>query len=322
MRSPDLIANAATLPKLLKSSLCESTLKKYRPAWDKWVGWSKQYPEVNTCPADPFFVALYLNDLYINDASVSRIIFAFCGIKWGHLITGNKSPTDNPFVKMCLEGAKRSIEKTGSGRKEPLTAEIINNLVQTYGSSGNLIDVRAIVFTVLGFSGFFRSSELLHLKVKHLQRTPVSYEVLLEKSKTDQVREGNIVYISATGKETCPVFWVDKYLNETKLVGDDFVFCRLFKTKKGHAAHGDKQLSYDTMRKSFLTHLKTIVGGTEVKKYGLHSLRSGGASAAAENGISDRLISKHGRWSSNTSRDVYIKDSKCKRLKVSSSLGL
>ena len=68
--------------------------------------------------------------------------------------------------------------------------------------------------------------------------------------------------------------------------------------------------------------LITPVCADTQSSYCLHSLRSGGASAAANNDVSDRLIGKHGRWSSNGSRDRYIKDSKAKRLKVSSSLGL
>ena len=46
---------------------------------------------------------------------------------------------------------------------------------------------------------------------------------------------------------------------------------------------------------------------TDVKVFGLHSLRSGRASAIADNDISDRLIGKHGRWSAKTSRDRYSK---------------
>ena len=49
------------------------------------------------------------------------------------------------------------------------------------------------------------------------------------------------------------------------------------------------------------------------EKFGLHSLRSGGASAADNNGISDRLMSKQGR-SSEKARSGYIKDSAVKRL--------
>ena len=58
------------------------------------------------------------------------------------------------------------------------------------------------------------------------------------------------------------------------------------------------------------------------ENFGLHSLRSGGASAAANNRISDRLISKQGGWSSEKGRNGYIKDSVVKRLTVSNTLGL
>ena len=56
--------------------------------------------------------------------------------------------------------------------------------------------------------------------------------------------------------------------------------------------------------------------------YGLHSLRSGGDTAASENDVSDRLISKHGRWNSDNSKNGYIKVAVKKRLKVSKSLRL
>ena len=52
------------------------------------------------------------------------------------------------------------------------------------------------------------------------------------------------------------------------------------------------------------------------------TLRSGGASVAANHDVTDRQIGKHGIWASNTSRDTYIKDSKKKRLSVTQKLGL
>ena len=55
---------------------------------------------------------------------------------------------------------------------------------------------------------------------------------------------------------------------------------------------------------------------------GLHGLRAGGASAAAQNHVSDRLISKRGRWASEKSRDGYIRDSVQDRLSVTKNLGL
>ena len=49
--------------------------------------------------------------------------------------------------------------------------------------------------------------------------------------------------------------------------------------------------------------------GFNPKQFGLHSLRSGGASAAGNNGINDRLFKRHGRWKSERAKDGYVKDS-------------
>ena len=56
--------------------------------------------------------------------------------------------------------------------------------------------------------------------------------------------------------------------------------------------------------------------------FGLHSLRSGGASAAAAAGVEDRLFKKHGRWKSENAKDGYIKEALTQRLSVSKNLGI
>ena len=65
-------------------------------------------------------------------------------------------------------------------------------------------------------------------------------------------------------------------------------------------------LSYTSTREMFLKLIDLIADN---KNLGLHSLRAPGASAAAESDVSDRMISKHGRWKSEKGRDGYIKDS-------------
>ena len=62
--------------------------------------------------------------------------------------------------------------------------------------------------------------------------------------------------------------------------------------------------------------------GLKPKDYGLHSMRSGGASLAAALGIPDRLIMRHGGWKSETSKNRYISESKISLLHVSGSLSL
>ena len=54
----------------------------------------------------------------------------------------------------------------------------------------------------------------------------------------------------------------------------------------------------------------------------MHSLRAGGATAAANAGVPDRLLKRHGRWRSETAKDGYVKDSDKKHLEVSKHLAL
>ena len=58
------------------------------------------------------------------------------------------------------------------------------------------------------------------------------------------------------------------------------------------------------------------------ENFGLHSMRRGGATCAANAGVSDRLFKKHRRWSSENAKDGYVEESLKALLSVSRSLGL
>ena len=62
--------------------------------------------------------------------------------------------------------------------------------------------------------------------------------------------------------------------------------------------------------------------GLDKRKFGLHSFRAGGATAAAHNGVPDRLFKRHGRWKSEKAKDSYVKDKLSDLLSVSLNLGL
>ena len=77
------------------------------------------------------------------------------------------------------------------------------------------------------------------------------------------------------------------------------------------------------MRELVLDKLSAI--GLDPKRLNLHSLRSGGASVAANAGIPDRMSKRRGRWHSENAKDgyiVYVKNSLEERLLVSQELGL
>jgi hypothetical protein len=79
-----------------------------------------------------------------------------------------------------------------------------------------------------------------------------------------------------------------------------------------------RKLSYSTVRKTLLFALETLV--LNKNNFGLHSLRSACATAAAAAGVEDKLFKKHGRWKSDRATDGYVKESISDRLTVSKNL--
>ena len=118
---------------------------------------------------------------------------------------------------------------------------------------------------------------------------------------------------------------LSNYVTEAKFTDDSVLFlfrALVFKAKFKNIIlrKTNKPLSYTRTREIVLDAFKSI--GLQKDKFGLHSLRAGGAPAAANNGIQDRLFKRHCRRRSKTAKDGYVKDSIEKLLSVSRSLGL
>ena len=91
-------------------------------------------------------------------------------------------------------------------------------------------------------------------------------------------------------------------------------------TKSGERLRSQGSLSYTRLRELFLSKLSEL--GFNPNQFGLHSLRSGGTSSAANAGVPDRLFKRHGRWRSESAKDSYVKDSMTSLMSVSESLNL
>ena len=122
--------------------------------------------------------------------------------------------------------------------------------------------------------------------------SPSYVKLYLEKSKTDVYREGREVVISKTGTITGPVDMLDRYL---KLAGTsensvDFIFrsVSFCKSSDSYKLRNSGQISYTRAREILLSALETV--GLDKRNFCLHSLRSGGVTAAAAAGIDDRLF--------------------------------
>jgi len=65
---------------------------------------------------------------------------------------------------------------------------------------------------------------------------------------------------------------------------------------------------------------KLRILGYSPDSFGIHSLRGGSATAAANAGVQDRFFKHHGRWKTDSAKDGYVEDSLIKRLEVTKNL--
>lgn len=321
---PDVLADKVSLlPDLLKDSRAENTCSAYKRGFKRWRCWalSNGLESKDALPARAFHVALYLASLVQSANTHSPVTHAFYSIKWFHELFDFKSPTDSKLVINILDAAKRRLAKPVQ-KKEPITCELLSKMFHSLYIPGNVKNQRTICACLLGYSGFLRSEELLKLKRTDVLIYTTYMSVFIESSKTDKYRDGAWILIARTGTVLCPVLNLERYFLWAGISDDSdvYIFSHLTATKNGYILRKDgKHLSYSNMRSIFLEAFKPHV--SDINRYCLHSLRSGGTSAAASRGIPDRMLRRHGRWLSDAVNG-YVKDSVEDRLKVSRSLGI
>ena len=135
-----------------------------------------------------------------------------------------------------------------------------------------------------------------------------------KKRKNDQFREGSWIYIATSKGSPCPVRLTRYFFKASGHKGNDYLFRRVSHTKSGYTLRHHK-LSYTRALELVRVQLKSI--GLEPEEYGLHSMRSGGASLAAALGIPDRLIMRQGGWKQEESKNNYIKETRDTLLHIS-----
>jgi integrase len=223
--------------------------------------------------------------------------------------SGLTSPTKTDLVK----ATKRIIARMAkpANPKEPLTNPMMDRMI--YMAQDKFIDVRDIFMFILMRKGMLRESEAVALKkddvwIEQVDKEEVLF-VFVEKSKVDQQRRGHTIVIASDDcRAKCPVAWYKCYMTRRRSTSG-FLF---------HKEKGDERLSDKTPNNRLKAWLKRI-GETNPRAFGSHSLRKGGATAAAEAGIEERLIRKHGNWHSDAVY-VYIKESLRNRLSVSRAI--
>lgn len=310
----------SSMCKYLVNSKSDSTVRKYYIYFQKWQSFCKEN-SFDPMPAQPIHVAIYVTRLLDLQSSYSVISASVYSIKWAHSLCGKSDPTDNGFVTNLLETSKR-LRSNKTIKKDVVTSEMLKELCLLYEGSTDLLDIRDLCMILIGYSGFLRYDELSKLKCCNVKIFDTQFSLHIDSSKTDRYRKGEEILIAKGDSIACPYLMLRKYLGlaAIELSSDHFLFKPMFRSgNKCSLIYKNKPLSYTRAKECILSKLRRINPNLNL---GLHSLRAGGATAAANAGVSDRCLKRHGRWKSDSSKDGYIEDSFENRIEITKHLGL
>ena len=205
------------------------------------------------------------------------------------------------LCKRTLTGCKR-LRGVPTKRKRALTKQDLQTVIDYYSNSTSHDDLLFVAQLLTGFFALMRLGELTISDDKNLfdhrkitSRTSVSlshddYRFFLPSHKADRVFEGNIIIIQHHTTSIDPLSFFKKYLASRD---------RLFPFSS------DLWLRSDGSRptRSFFTRRMKIFFSNDV---GGQSMRAGGATSLAENGVPPNLIQAIGRWAS-AAFQIYIR---------------
>lgn len=319
--NPVLQRYADKLPRLMLDSKSDSTVDKYYKLFLKWEEFIKPKGE-SSLPASSVHISLFIIELLEKNLSHSSVISYICAIKWVHDLHGYIDPTNHPFVKNMLETVKRKQTKNIQ-KKDHVTSDMLVELCRKYEYSSDLLTIRDLTMTVFMFIGFMRFDEMSSLRCNDVIIEIDHLKIKIAKAKNDQYRKGNEVLLAKLDSPACPYKMFSKYKLAAGIESSssDYLFKQVNKAKLHSKLIGiNRKLSYTNTRARLVALLKEV--DHQGSNLGLHSLRAGGATAAANAGINDRCWKRHGRWRSDTAKDGYVADSVQVRLNVSKNLGL
>lgn len=279
----------------VEGATAASTRSVYRSNWARFARWCEQHSRT-PLPASSETVAFYLTHLAKRDLAYATQRHALFAIGRVHVAAAAGRPDRDERVLLLMRGIGRSIGTRAQGASA-LGVEPLSLMVGALGDS--VRDVRDRALLLLGFAGAYRSSDLATLNIENLTRDPTGLNVLLARSKDDQLGEGRLTYIPTNpNTQLCAVAAVERWLAQT-LAKEGPLFRVILGSRIVQERIHPRAVSRAVQRAASRAGLVDV-------HYSSHSLRRGFATAAHASGASLHDIQVHGRWAYMSSLSRYI----------------
>ncbi len=218
-----------------------------------------------------------------------------------HVHQGFPDPASTPTARKTLTGIARTHGRPKKKAKA-LPIEDLERIVAQLASLGTLKAARDNALLQIGFFGGLRRSELVGIKVEHLGWTHEGIEIMLPRSKTDQLGEGIIKAIPYSDGPCCPATALRAWLDAAGITAG-----RVFRAVNKWGVVAAAGLSEGTVN-TVLETCATLAGLDYVPDLSSHSLRRGMATSAHRAGAGFQDIKKQGGWRHDGTVQGYIEE--------------
>ena len=234
-------------------------------------------------PANHLSVAAYMGQLITDRASFSKIHGVYFVMSWEVTLVRVMNNLLNIY-----DVAKRTCRK-GFRRKQAFKVHELERIRATLSVDSCLRSLRLWTMILVMLAGFLRFDEVAGIKLKHVEKHSDHIKIVIPRSKGDIYRDGGSVVIAVIGGKLCPVDAIMKYISRAQITKkEELLFRAVTKTKKAEYLRKiNSAISYQAVRSSVLKAASQA--GIDVSTIGTHSLRAGGASSAANNGVEDTV---------------------------------
>ena len=187
-------------------------------------------------------------------------------------------------------------------KAKALPIEDLERIVAQLASAGTLKAARDNALLQIRFCGGMRKSELVAIEVEHVGWAPEGIEIMLLRSKTDQLGEGGIKAIPYSAGPCCPATALRAWLNASGTTAGP-----VFRPISRWGVVADTALSEVSVN-DVLAACATLGGLDYVPELSSHSLRRGMATSAHRAGADFRDIKKQGGWRHDGTVQGYIEE--------------
>ena len=282
----------------------ESRAQNTRVAYTlDWRSWEEHLREGDPRQAEDHDVANYVAALVAEGRAAATIRRRISGVRAGYRARGWPDPASRQTDAVLRGLARRG---TDQRRAEPLTAELLLQIMESWPTRETDLDVRDRAVLLLGWQGALRRSEIVRLDWADVRTVSAGYLLTLRATKSGGDALDHPV-IRAQRPNACPVRALNALRRRAQGAGLVVNGSAPVFTSSGRRAGRLSSARLAAAWVGRIVRKRAAAAGIPVDGLSAHSLRAGLLTSAGLAGVPLYRLLEHSRHARSDTLDGYIR---------------